>query len=145
MGHQAVNRERARRLRLVALALTTGALILAAPASGQSRSATSRGNAPRSDTTSADGRRVFGGSVAPAVRAPGFVPAPKATSADDVWSVVSSERSPSIMPVAGDGVAVSGSNADTDLTLGVLLLGAGVLTLLGGLAAATLHGHVQVG
>jgi len=144
-GHQAMNLERARRLRLVALALTASAVILAAPASGQSRSATSRGNAPRSDTTSTDGRRVFGGSVAPAVRAPAFVPAPEATSADDLWSVVSSERSPSVVPVAGDGAAVSSSNADTDLTLGVLLLGAGVLTLLGGLAAATLHGQIQVG
>lgn len=151
------NRERARWLGLVALALTASALIAAALASGESRGATSRAasptrtdrttsrdKAPRSDTAAANARQVFGGSVAPAVRAPRFAPAPAAPAANDVWSVVSSERSPSVVPVAGDGAAVSSSKVRTNLTLGVLLLGAGVLALLGGLAAATLHGWITV-
>jgi hypothetical protein len=143
-----LNRERARWLGLVALALAAGGLIAAAPVASASVTTrtdreTSRGNAPRSDAPTPNGRRVFGGSVAPVVGAPGFAPAPAAPAA--TWSVVSPGRSPSIMPVAGDGVAMSRSNADTSLTLGVLLLGAGVLTLLGGLAAATLHGQVYVG
>jgi hypothetical protein len=142
---------------LTALVLTAGAVIPPAQASGKSRSATSRatstartdratsrGNAPRSDTATAKGRRVFGGSVAPAVRAPAFAPAPAPAAADEVWRFASSERSPSIVPVARDGAAVSSSNVSTNLTLGVLLLGAGALTLLGGLAAAALHGRVYV-
>jgi len=143
---------------LTALVLTASALIPPAQASGKSRSATSRststartdratsrGNAPRSDTATVKGRRVFGGSVARAVRAPAFVPAPAPpAAADEVWRFASSERSPSIVPVAGDGAAVSSSNVSTNLTLGVLLLGAGALTLLGGLAAAALHGRVYV-
>ena len=181
-----LNRERLRWVGVGALALTASALIAgsgsfsvasaqAAPTSGAA------GNAPRTDTATANGRRFFSGSVAPAVRAPAFVPAPAATvatgrstsprtvrssraagprdaagsarvaegaeqtAADDVWSIVSSGRSASIMPVAGDGAAVSSSNVSTNLTLGVLLLGAGALTLLGGLAAAALHGRVYVG
>ncbi len=116
-----------------------------APASVATRTdrETRRGGAPRSDAPTANGRRVFSGSVAPVVGAPGFAQAPAAPAA--TWRVASPGRSPSIMPVAGDGAAVSRSNADTNLTLGVLLLGAGVLTLLGGIAAATLHGQVHVG
>jgi hypothetical protein len=108
------------------------------------------------------GRVVFGGSVAPAVSAPvlaaGGVPAtvPSATAsrasrssggasvgrsaaertaADDVWSALGTGRSPSVLPFAGDGVAVSSPRSGSQLALGLVLLGGGVLALVGGLAA----------
>lgn len=58
------------------------------------------------------------------------------TATDDVWSAVGAGRSPSVLPVAGDGVAVSSPRAGSQLALGLLLLGAGVLALVGGLAAS---------
>ena len=111
------------------------------------------------------GRAVFGGSVAPAVSAPvvgssegAGVPRPAAgsstgaaarsragssvsrsvaeqTAADDVWGAVGTGRSPSVLPFAGDGVAVSAPRAGSQLALGLVLLGGGVLALVGGLAA----------
>lgn len=57
------------------------------------------------------------------------------TAADDVWSAVGAGRSPSVLPVAGDGVAVSSPQAGSQLALGLVLLGTGVLALVGGLAA----------
>ncbi len=181
-----------RRLGLTAIVLTASALIAPVQASGESRSATSRGTsttridratnrgiAPRSDIATANGRRVFGGSVAPTVRAAAFVPAATAPAAtgrppsprtdrsagapsprdavgaaplgaeqsatDDVWSAVTPERAPSVMPIAGDGAAVSGSTTGSNLPLGLLLLGAGVLSLLCGLVAAMAHGRIRVG
>ena len=56
------------------------------------------------------------------------------TATDDVWSAQSSGRSPSVVPAAGDGVAVSSPRAGSQLALGILLLAAGVLALAGGLA-----------
>lgn len=141
-----------------------------------SQRTTSRGAAPRSDTAIANGRPVFGGSVAPAVNASASVPAPataatdratgaarssraaaagksaspgvtpgaaEQTAADDVWSAVSSDRSPSVMPIAGDGVAVSSPSAGSQLAVGLLLLGAGV-ALVGGLAVAATRRRVRV-
>lgn len=115
-----------------------------------------------SDRASVGGRPVFGGSVAPATVAPS-VAAPVAatggtrassgttraaarpgavsrqaaeqTATDDVWGSLSSGRSPSVLPVAGDGVSVGGPRSGSQLTLGVLLLGGGVLALAGALAA----------
>jgi len=58
------------------------------------------------------------------------------TATDDVWGALGSDRSPSVLPVAGDGVAVSSPGSGSSLTLGVLLLGGGVLALVGGLAAS---------
>jgi hypothetical protein len=110
------------------------------------------------------GRVVFGGSVAPAVSAPvvgssevAGVSQPAAqsakgaarsragssvsrsvaerTAADDVWSALGTGRSPSVLPFAGDGVAVSAPRAGSQLALGLVLLGGGVLALVGGLAA----------
>ncbi len=110
----------------------------------------------------AGNRAVFGGSVAPAVSAPlvGAAPstgapasAPRAarskvaqsravssgvaarTAADDVWSAVGAGSSPSVLPFAGDGVAVSSPRSGSQLALGLVLLGGGVLALVGGLAA----------
>lgn len=159
-----------RRLGLTAIVLTASALIAPVQASGESRSATSRGTsttridratsrgiAPRSDIATANGRRVFGGSVAPTVRASASGPrdavggaeaAPlgaEQTATDDVWSAVTPERAPSVMPIAGDGAAVSGSTTGSNLPLGLLLLGAGVLSLLCGLVAAMAHGRIRVG
>ena len=57
------------------------------------------------------------------------------TAIDDVWSAQGSGRSPSVLPVAGDGVAVSSPRVGSQLTLGLLLLAAGALALVGGLAA----------
>jgi len=54
---------------------------------------------------------------------------------DDVWGALSPGRSPSVLPVAGDGAAVSSPRAGSQLALGALLLGAGVLALIGGFAA----------
>lgn len=146
----------------------------------RSERTTSRGTAPRSDSATANGRAVFGGSVAPTVSAPAVAPAPattattterptsparpsradgrrdasgsprvasqgaaEQTAADDVWSAVSSERSPSVMPIAGDGVAVSSRSAGSQLAIGLLLLGAGV-ALVGGVAVATTRRRVRV-
>lgn len=143
---------------------------------GSQQRTTSRGAVPRSDTAIANGRPVFGGSVAPAVNASASVPAPataatdratgaarssraaaagksaspgvtpgaaEQTAADDVWSAVSSDRSPSVMPIAGDGVAVSSPSAGSQLAVGLLLLGAGV-ALVGGLAVAATRRRVRV-
>ena len=147
----------------------------------RSQRTTSRGTAPQSDTAIANGRPVFGGSVAPAVSASAFAPAPataatdraatdratsaarpsraaapgkpaspgvtpgaaEQTAADDVWSAVSSDRSPSVMPIAGDGVAVSSPSAGSQLAVGLLLVGAGV-ALVGGLAVAATRRRVRV-
>ncbi|MDP8908760.1 MAG: hypothetical protein M3N47_06505, partial [Chloroflexota bacterium] len=57
------------------------------------------------------------------------------TAVDDVWSAQSSGRSPSVLPVDGDGVAVTSPRTGSQLTLGLLLLGAGALALVGGLVA----------
>jgi len=65
------------------------------------------------------------------------------TAADDVWGSVSSGRTPSVMPVAGDGATVSSSRSGTIWVLGLLLLGAGA-ALVGGLAAATARQRVRV-
>jgi hypothetical protein len=108
------------------------------------------------------GRVVFGGSVAPAVSAPEVVvgapatvssrtgsrasrssgagapvgrSAAERTAADDVWSALGTGRSPSVLPFAGDGVAVSSPRSGSQLALGLVLLGGGVLALVGGLAA----------
>jgi len=40
-----------------------------------------------------------------------------------------------VLPVAGDGAAVSSPRAGSQLALGAMLLGAGVLALIGGFAA----------
>ncbi len=130
----------------------------------QRRSSVSRSTAPSTaDRATANGRAVFGGSVAPSVSAAPVVAAstaaqtsrssqaasPRAssqsaavsrqaaeqTAADDVWGAVGAGRSPSVLPVAGDGVAVSSPQAGTQLALGLVLLGTGVLALVGGLAA----------
>ena len=56
------------------------------------------------------------------------------TATEDVWSAQTSGGS--VLPVAGDGgVAVSSPRTGSQLTLGLLLLGGGVLALVGGLAA----------
>lgn len=130
-----------------------------------------RGSAGRTapstaDRATANGRAVFGGSVAPSVSASTVAPvaaastaapasrssqasrtgassqsaavsrqAAEQTAADDVWSAVGAGRSPSVLPVAGDGVAVSSPQAGSQLALGLVLLGTGVLALVGGLAA----------
>lgn len=114
------------------------------------------------DRASSGGRAVFGGSVAPAVTAPTAV-APVTTAAtprasattrarsnaaagvsartaertatDDVWGALTPGRAPSVLPIAGDGVAVSSPRPGSQLALGVLLLGIGALSLVGGLAA----------
>ena len=57
------------------------------------------------------------------------------TATDDVWSALSPGRAPSVLPVAGDGVAVSSPGSGSQLALGLLLLGIGALALVGGLAA----------
>lgn len=117
------------------------------------------------ERASAGGRAVFGGSVAPAVSAAPVTAAaaPSAqvasrpdraaasrsagasarvgsqaaeqTATDDVWGALSPGRSPSVLPVAGDGVAVSSPDGGSQLALGILLLGVGALALVGGLAA----------
>ena len=131
------------------------------------RPAAQNGTAPRPERATANGRAVFGGSVAPAVSATTAVApavtsgatatrstqksgarpsssssrparvspqAAEQTAADDVWGAVTSGRSPSVLPVAGDGVAVSSPRAGSQLALGIMMLGAGALALLGGLA-----------
>ncbi len=138
--------------------------------STQQRSSASRSTASApapatADRATANGRAVFGGSVAPSVSASSAAPVaaastatpqsssqasrPRAssqpaavsrqaaaqTAADDVWSAVGAGRSPSVLPVAGDGVAVSSPQAGSQLALGLVLLGTGVLALVGGLAA----------
>lgn len=127
--------------------------------------ATSKPAAPRTDRAAVNGRAVFGGSVAPvtgrvafapttnaavaqpprssAKKATGSAPASTATSqqaaeqtaAEDVWSAQTAGSAPSVLPVAGDGVAVSSPRAGSQLALGIVLLGGGVLALLGGLVA----------
>jgi hypothetical protein len=113
------------------------------------------------------GRSVFAGSVAPAVVAPAGVASaapvttPAAgrsatrssgsaqvspqtaaqTAAEDVWS--SQQSSPSVLPVAGDGVAAGGSRTGSELTLGLLLLGAGALALIGMAAGETRRRRVR--
>jgi len=131
------------------------------------RRSASRSAAPATaDRATANGRAVFGGSVAPSVSASTAAPvaaastatqssrtsqasrprgssqsaavsrqAAEQTAADDVWSAVGAGRSPSVLPVAGDGVAVSSPQAGSQLALGMVLLGTGVLALVGGLAA----------
>jgi len=123
------------------------------------------GTTAGADRASVGGRTVFGGSVAPVVgataaptvaatatpsgatRATGGTraaqrsaatgrQAAEQTATDDVWGALGSGRSPSVLPVAGDGVAVSSPRSGSQLTLGVLLLGGGVLALVGGLAAS---------
>jgi hypothetical protein len=121
--------------------------------------------AARSDRVAVGGRAVFGGSVAPTTTASAFVPATVApvtgattsrsatssrgssataptsrqaaaqTATDDVWGTQTSGSSPSVLPFAGDGVTVTSPRAGSQLTLGIVLLGAGMLALLGGLAA----------
>jgi hypothetical protein len=104
------------------------------------------------------GRAVFGGSIAPSVSVPaaggtavsaapaasrstarsGSAVSPQTaeqTATDDVWGSLGSGRAPSVLPVAGDGVAVSSPRAGSQLALGLVLLGGGVLALIGGLAA----------
>lgn len=126
------------------------------------RRATSGATTP--DRASVGGRAVFGGSVAPAAgavagptvaavaprsgttRATGGTrpgsrsgtvgrQAAEQTATDDVWGALNAGRSPSVLPVAGDGVAVSSPRPGSQLALGLLLLGGGVLALVGGLAA----------
>lgn len=115
-----------------------------------------------SDRASVGGRAVFAGSVAPATVAPSVAApvtrstggtrastgtragsrsggavsgqAAEQTATDDVWGALSSGRSPSVLPVAGDGVSVGSPRSGSQLTLGVLLLGGGVLALAGALA-----------
>ena len=113
-------------------------------------------------STNVGGRAVFGGSVAPSLTVPaggaGVTGAPavsrstarsggasaspavssqsaEQTATDDVWGALGSGRAPSVLPVAGDGVAVSSPRAGSQLALGLVLLGGGVLALIGGLAA----------
>lgn len=113
-------------------------------------------------STNVGGRAVFGGSVAPSVSVPAAgatsvtaspaasrstagsgasrsqAVSPQAaeqTATDDVWGALGSGRAPSVLPVAGDGVAVSSPRAGSQLALGLVLLGGGVLALIGGLAA----------
>lgn len=116
-----------------------------------------------SDRASVGGRAVFAGSVAPATVAPSVAApvtrstggtrastgtragspsggavsgqAAEQTATDDVWGALSSGRSPSVLPVAGDGVSVGSPRSGSQLTLGVVLLGGGVLALAGALAA----------
>ena len=57
------------------------------------------------------------------------------TATDDLWGALSPGRSPSVLPVAGDGVSVSSPRSGSQLALGAMLLGAGMLALIGGLAA----------
>ena len=134
-------------------------------AQGGATQPTSGGSTAGADRASVGGRAVFGGSVAPVVgataaptvaatatpagatRATGGTraasrsgatgrQAAEQTATDDVWGSVGNGRSPSVLPVAGDGVAVSSPRSGSSLTLGVLLLGGGALALLGGLAAS---------
>jgi len=128
-------------------------------------STTGPGGSRAADTAVNNGRAVFGGSVAPSISAPvvaaagtpasarssaGAKPvgsrgasqsaavsrqAAEQTAADDVWSAVGSGSSPSVLPFAGDGVAVSSPRSGSQLALGLVLLGGGVLALVGGLAA----------
>lgn len=137
----------------------------AAPRATGRGSATARADQPATERATANGRAVFGGSVAPVVSASNLAPAAAATpaaqgsqsravrprassepasvsrraaaqtAADDVWSAVGAGRSPSVLPVAGDGVAVSSPRAGSQLALGLVLLGSGLLALIGGLAA----------
>lgn len=126
------------------------------------RRATRAATPAGADRVTLGGRTVFGGSVAPATVAPAIAApttraggtqatggtratsrsgasvgrqAAEQTTADDVWGAVGSGREPSVLPVAGDGVAVSSPRTGSQLTLGLLLLGGGVLALVGGLAA----------
>lgn len=127
------------------------------------RSTSGATSAPASsDRASVGGRAVFAGSVAPATVAPSVAApvtrtggtrastgtragsrsggavsrqAAEQTATDDVWGSLSSGRSPSVLPVAGDGVSVASQRSGSQLTLGVLLLGGGVLALAGALAA----------
>jgi hypothetical protein len=57
------------------------------------------------------------------------------TATEDVWSAQTAGSSPSVLPVAGDGVSVSGQRAGSQLALGIVLLGAGMMALMGGLVA----------
>ena len=121
------------------------------------------GSSGSESAVSSGGRAVFGGSVAPAVSAAPVVGAPpvvaapasrsraersaagtsravgasvaERTAADDVWSAVGAGSAPSVLPFAGDGVAVSSPRSGSQLALGLVLLGGGVLALVGGLAA----------
>lgn len=142
--------------------------------SSESRS-TSREAAPSSDRAVANGRAVFGGSVASTPSAAAVSPvAPAAaaarggsasaqavrprgssqasrgrseaprgsrqaseqTATGDLWGALDSARSPSVLPVANDGMAVTSSGTNSQLALGLVLLGVGGLALAGGLAAA---------
>ena len=128
-------------------------------------STTGAGGSGAGETAVNNGRAVFGGSVAPSISAPAVSAAgtpasapasagagsarsrgasqspavsrqaAEQTAADDVWSAVGSGSSPSVLPFAGDGVAVSSPRSGSQLALGLVLLGGGVLALVGGLAA----------
>ncbi len=58
------------------------------------------------------------------------------TASDDLWSALSPGQSPSVLPVAGDGMAVESASTGSGLALGLLLASGAVLALLGGLAVA---------
>ncbi len=58
------------------------------------------------------------------------------TASDDLWSALSPGQSPSVLPVAGDGMAVESTSAGSGLAIGLLLASGAVLALLGGLAVA---------
>lgn len=90
--------------------------------------------APSGATRSTGGTKSTGGTrTASPSRAVG-PQAAEQTATDDVWGALGSGRTPSVLPVSGDGVAVSSPRAGSQMTLGLLLLGGGVLALVGGLA-----------
>lgn len=133
------------------------------PTATTTRRSTSGGATANADRATVGGRTVFGGSVAPVISTPAPAVAavtprssatrptggtrtaspsaavgPQAaerTATDDVWGALNSDRTPSVLPAAGDGVAVSSPRNGSQMTLGLLLLGGGVLALAGGLAA----------
>lgn len=114
---------------------------VSAPASPVTTAAAPSVRAPGTQGARTDKSARSGGSRSSTSRV--TPQAAEQTAADDVWGSVSSGRTPSVMPVAGDGATVSSSRSGTNLVLGLLLLGAGA-ALVGGLAAATARQRVRV-
>ena len=138
---------------------------------GGERGGSGGGGSTGGDRATFGGRTVFGGSVAPSVvtAGPAAAAAPVTTAAagrsaatgsrraaaqvsrqsaaqtaaEDVWSAQESGTSPSVLASAGDGVAVSGQRAGSQLTLGLVLLGAGALALIGMAAGETRRRRVR--